>query len=164
MSKLANDHIVLAKYGVTLCHHLGLLKFDNLLIVRRWEVVLTWRVRSHRDSILRLHLRLHAILPGITLLITCLDWSLTASHLSLLALDTIERCTSSDLALSILLAATSSDDLLAILILINLGEWTHRSLTLSIVVLTQKSIQVLRCRARSSILATHSLHLALVIR
>ena len=121
-------------------------------------------MRSHGDSILRLHLRLHAILSGVALLITCLDWGLTASHLSLLALNTVERCSSSDLALSILLAATSSDDLLAILILIYLSEWTHRSLTLSIVVLTQESIQVLRCSSRSSILATHSLDLALVIR
>ena len=108
-------------------------------------------------------MRLHAILPGVTLRVTRLDRRLTSSHLSLLALDTIERCPSSNLSLSILLTATSSDNLLTILILIHLSEWTHRSLTLSVVILTQESIQVLRRRSRPIILTAHPLHLTLVI-
>ena len=161
LSKLANYHVALSKNCISLRQNLILLKLYHLLLMWGWEIILTRWVRSYWDSIL-LH-GLHTIISSASCSRINLRWALTSSNLSLLSC-ILERSSCSDLTWSVLLLSTCSYSLLARLALRNLIEWTHRPLTLSVVsILTEKSIQILRCCTWSSALWLNSLDFTLFI-
>ena len=127
-----------------------------------WVIILTRWVRPYWDSIL-LH-GLHAIISSASCSRVNLRRPLTSTNLSLLS-SILEGSSCSDLTWSVLLLSTCPYCLLARLSLIYLIEWTHWSLTLGVVIiLTEKSIQILRSCTWSSALWRNSLDLTLFIR
>ena len=162
LGEFADHHVTLSKDGIALGDHLILLEFYNLLLVRLREVVLSRWVWANRDSIL-LHW-LHAVSPWVAShRVTC-HRGLTAANNSLLTLHILERSSCTYLTRSILLTAARSHGLLPWLVLIDLIEWWHRSLTLCvIVILAQKTIQILRSRAWPRVLVAYSLHFTILV-